>query len=102
MHAGLKPPVFVCLMSGIACLVRNRAHRKPFAAELKHLRHKRESIDTSLLVKRGENLVLAANLYKITGAVLGKFPDHTLKSFFLLGGRTDSPHLSGLMSNFLP
>src|SRR5215213_7638856 len=58
VYGGPKPPVFTCLMRRVACLMGDCAHAKSASTESQHLGHERQSIDTSLLVKRGQDLLL--------------------------------------------
>ena len=46
----------------IAQLVRHLVHSKPLAAELEHLRHKRQVLQLAPLVKGGHDFLGAADL----------------------------------------
>jgi hypothetical protein len=52
----------------VASLVRARSNSQPAAAETQHFRHKRHSLQATIAIQRGKNLLAAANLYKVTSS----------------------------------
>jgi hypothetical protein len=49
--------------------VGHSAHTKTPSAKPEHLGHKRQRINAATRVERGQDFLLAAHLYEITGAV---------------------------------